>query len=189
MRILKIAGIPDTQEPVSVIAKLRSVMESKGYEVVSPRDERRSGIPEEEYRAIEDGNSRYLTFISSDGNVRIGVTVIALYYHENNFGDKRVWQADYESAMHGGEITVTGITTKPEARGQGLASNAMDDLVEAAKVSGAKLYAEPVVMSHYTEDAPHLDRKGLVDWYKRKGFDQLEEGYDDIITYKSEEEQ
>jgi len=85
-------------------------MANKGYEVISPREERYN-VPEEEWRAMRSGGTRYLTFVSPDGNVRIDVTVNSLYYHENSGRFRSVYMADEMSASIEGWVTIKANVT------------------------------------------------------------------------------
>ena len=117
-------------------------------------------------------NSTYPTFVSSDGNVKIGVSRNTIFMNRSD-----VWYGD--AARQPNNLVLAGIITSPDARGTGLASKAVDDFVQAAHQAGFNVQLKPEPIVDYEEG---LDREELIDWYKRHGFMQQYDNSDSILS-------
>lgn len=136
-------------------------MERRGYKLELPRNADLSVNP----NALEHQGSRYATFVSPDGKVKLAVTREFLFEREGN-----VYRGDPSSFRTDG-LNLEIITTEPGSRGKGLAGKMMRDVAHAADISGAKLYGEIApVKTFIGKGQKSFTRKQLFDWYANRGF-------------------
>jgi hypothetical protein len=121
-------------------------------------------------RAFRNSGASYPTFVSPDG-VRIAIqTSNDILFNPNS---KDVLYSS--SRPEKGVVILDAIVTPEGSRGQGLASKALKSLVRAADESGVTLKAEVAPMSQQGKQGA-LSKKGLIDWYKRHGFETESKG-------------
>ena len=135
-------------------------MERRGYKLELPRNPDNTVNP----NALEHQGSRYPTFVSADGKVKLAVSRDT--YFERGPGE--VFRGDLSSFIKDG-FTLEIITTDPKSRGAGLAGKVMRDVVDASDVSGAKLYGE-VAPVKTMAGKKALTRNQLHKWYAKLGF-------------------
>ncbi len=146
--------------------------EKEGFSVVEPSEE----------GAVKIGDAKYPTFVTEDKNVKIALTTTPIFVGHGN----KVWNADPSERVPG-EFVIGGIITEPGARGKGLASKALDQLLAAADKAGATLYGEPIPMKAFIgKGEKALTKEQLVKWYESKGFTEVEGSGGKIIVRSPE---
>lgn len=154
MKIYKISQKED------FFVQLVSMMQQKGYIVISPFDNKEKCVQYAD-------NSSFFTFSTNDYNVRLGVESGGLYF--SRYGDSFT-NSDAEKSL-----IIAGVVTEPKFRGKGLASKIMKDFMDCAKSLNIKVYLEPKPMKNYIEkDKASLSEKHLLEWYKGMGFKRLD---------------
>jgi GNAT superfamily N-acetyltransferase len=73
------------------------------------------------------------------------------------------------------DVTLEAIMVDPGKRNQGLATQAMNDVIEAADKNEITLYLEPVPIVNVKKNDFGLDRDQLVDFYSKFGFEFQED--------------
>lgn len=116
--------------------------------------------------ALDVGGRTFSTIISPDGNVKVGLSSTAIYMHNNNvwYGDPSEWKPD--------QLTLTGIYVNPNARNQGLASQAMRFVNSLADQLGMTLSLEPMPFKHKGEPkgTKRMTSTQLKKWYSQLGY-------------------
>ena len=142
---------------------MKAEMEARGFRFVPARS------PD----ALNYGGDTYPTFIDKSG-VLIAISTSPLYEHN------RVVMRAYPDAIPTPELTLEAILTPEGSRGKGLAGDAQKRLLEAADAVGITLSAEPVPLV----GKKSLDKKSLVEWYKRHGWVSRSDQNDLILDHK-----
>jgi len=116
-------------------------------------------------RCLSIGGSIYPTLVFANGAVKIALDSTEIYLRNGN-----VYVGD-SSRYNPKQITVAAIVTDPASRGQGLASQALQALHQAADKAGITLLGEPVTMRAFVgKKDKSLNQKQLTDWYQRHGW-------------------
>ncbi len=83
------------------------------------------------------------------------------------------------------ELTIEAIYTPPKERETGSASKLLQETIKIADENGITLNLEPQSISDLAEEGDKfLTPKKLAAWYKRYGFEQVEQGSDKFLTRK-----
>ena len=116
-------------------------------------------------RCLSMGGSIYPTLVFANGAVKIALDPTEIYLRNGN-----VYVGD-SSRYSPKQLTVAAIVTNPASRGQGLASQALQALHQAADKAGVTLLGEPVTMKAFVgKNDKSLNQKQLADWYQRHGW-------------------
>jgi predicted GNAT family acetyltransferase len=83
------------------------------------------------------------------------------------------------------ELTIEAIYTPSSERGMGFASKLLKKIIQISDDNAITLKLEPLSISDLAlESDVYLNSKKLLEWYKRHGFDQIEQGSDSwLIRY------
>lgn len=152
------------------ITRIKEVAEKYGFKYESPYVDK---MPNP--NVVKYGGSTYPTLMS--GNVKIALDTADLYYHNNyvRIGDPTEYKKN--------RITVAAIIVDESERGKGLASQVMKNFQLLANELKMKIVGEPVQMKEF-KGKKSLTTKQLINWYKKLGWKQKEDGNDRILIYE-----
>ena len=116
-------------------------------------------------KALEVNGSTYPTLQTPCGVVRIGLDSIPLYYHNG-----RVWRGCTLDVRHD-LIVIAAIVVRPEGRRQGLATEAMRQLLAVADEAGFTIELEAAPIPAFRAKGKRtIGARKLIAWYKSLGF-------------------
>lgn len=157
------------------MGQVHSLMPKRGFTFELPPDNLNNAT-----ECIEIQNNIYPTLISQDKNVKLAITM-------SNLGERngRVYSYNLLGPAEKNTIVIQAIVTDPQARNQGYASKALDQVVSAAAESGIVLKLEPGQISSILKSRKEmaLTSKQLANWYKKKGFKQQRANSDKILEF------
>jgi len=131
-------------------------MVGEGYKVLALDDPRT-------YK--DKGGEPHRTF--EKGPLRIAMTPQRVLFQNRNAVNVAFGNPD--------QVTLEAIMVDPGKRNQGLATQAMNDVIEAADKNEITLYLEPVPIINIKKNDFGLDRDQLVDFYSKFGFEFQED--------------
>lgn len=131
-------------------------MVGEGYKVLALDDART-------YK--DKGGEPHRTF--EKGPLRIAMTPQRVLFQNRNAVNIGFGNPD--------QVTLEAIMVDPGSRNQGLATQAMNDVIEAADKNEITLYLEPVPIVNIKKNDFGLDRDQLVDFYSKFGFEFQED--------------
>lgn len=131
-------------------------MVGEGYKVLALDDPRT-------YK--DKGGEPHRTF--EKGPLRIAMTPQRVLFQNRNAVNVAFGNPD--------QVTLEAIMVDPGKRNQGLATQAMNDVIEAADKNEITLYLEPVPIVNIKKNDFGLDRDQLVDFYSKFGFEFQED--------------
>jgi GNAT superfamily N-acetyltransferase len=131
-------------------------MVGEGYKVLALDDART-------YK--DKGGEPHRTF--EKGPLRIAMTPQRVLFQNRNAVNIGFGNPD--------QVTLEAIMVDPGSRNQGLATQAMNDVIEAADKNEITLYLEPVPIVNVKKNDFGLDRDQLVDFYSKFGFEFQED--------------
>lgn len=131
-------------------------MVGEGYKVLALDDPRT-------YK--DKGGEPHRTF--EKGPLRIAMTPQRVLFQNRNSVNVAFGNPD--------QVTLEAIMVDPGKRNQGLATQAMNDIIEAADKNEITLYLEPVPIINIKKNDFGLDRDQLVDFYSKFGFEFQED--------------
>jgi GNAT superfamily N-acetyltransferase len=131
-------------------------MVGEGYKVLALDDART-------YK--DKGGEPHRTF--EKGPLRIAMTPQRVLFQNRNAVNVAFGNPD--------QVTLEAIMVDPGSRNQGLATQAMNDVIEAADKNEITLYLEPVPIVNIKKNDFGLDRDQLVDFYSKFGFEFQED--------------
>lgn len=113
----------------------------------------------------DKGGDPHRTF--EKGPLRIAMTPQRVLFQNRNSVNVAFGNPD--------QVTLEAIMVDPGKRNQGLATQAMNDVIEAADKNEITLYLEPVPIVNIKKNDFGLDRDQLVDFYSKFGFEFQED--------------
>lgn len=113
----------------------------------------------------DKGGDPHRTF--EKGPLRIAMTPQRVLFQNRNSVNVAFGNPD--------QVTLEAIMVDPGKRNQGLATQAMNDIIEAADKNEITLYLEPVPIINIKKNDFGLDRDQLVDFYSKFGFEFQED--------------
>jgi len=131
-------------------------MVGEGYKVLALDDPRT-------YK--DKGGEPHRTF--EKGPLRIAMTPQRVLFQNRNAVNVAFGNPD--------QVTLEAIMVDPGSRNQGLATQAINDVIEAADKNEITLYLEPVPIVNIKKNDFGLDRDQLVDFYSKFGFEFQED--------------
>jgi GNAT superfamily N-acetyltransferase len=113
----------------------------------------------------DKGGDPHRTF--EKGSLRIAMTPQRVLFQNRNSVNVAFGNPD--------QVTLEAIMVDPGKRNKGLATQAMNDVIEAADKNEITLYLEPVPIVNISKNDFGLDRDQLVDFYSKFGFEFQED--------------
>ena len=128
---------------------------------------------------VEDNGRQRPTIVVGDTKVTLSSEGIELV-------NGKVLVMDGQETDASGNViyTIERIVTDANARGTGSASKAIAEVTAAADKAGLTLQLEPTPFRSLVGKGKSLTKEQLVEWYKRNGFEQKNEGSDAILIRK-----
>lgn len=147
-------GVVATPDGAKLRYPVALAMVNNGYQVLaldSPRT------------YVDKGGTPHRTF--EKGPLRIAMTPQRTLFQNRNVVNTGIGESN--------EMILEAVLVDPAKRNQGLATQAMQDVTDAADKNGVTLYAEPAPIVNIKNKEFGLDRDQLADFYGKFGFDFL----------------
>jgi GNAT superfamily N-acetyltransferase len=147
-------GVVATPDGAKLRYPVALAMVNNGYQVLaldSPRT------------YVDKGGTPHRTF--EKGPLRIAMTPQRTLFQNRNVVNTGIGESN--------EMILEAVLVDPAKRNQGLATQAMQDVTDAADKNGVTLYAEPAPIVNIKNKEFGLDRDQLTDFYGKFGFDFL----------------